>query len=116
MLTMLVFFYIAIWVRSGDIMLMTGPSRTAFHAVPCIVTKHTDTTPDDIGTCPLVLNDDNHNDDCENESVCNIQNDKEHVHLWKNEMKKDWREFSDYISNTRININIRQVHKYNKDA
>ena len=89
-------------------MLMTGPSRVAFHAVPCIITKPSPTTPENIGKCPLVL---------ERELVTNKENDcciKENcTHVWENELvKDDWKSFSKYLSNTRININIRQVHKY----
>jgi len=99
----------AIWVRSGDIMLMTGPSRVAFHAVPCIITKPSKTTPENIGDCPLVLDSDN----------SNINVDKKEIDgcIWNNAMaSNDWKEFSEYISNTRININIRQVHKYKPDS
>jgi len=100
----------AIWVRSGDIMLMTGQSRIAFHAVPCIITKPSQTTPNNIGKCPLVLEDEIVGG---NSNICNCEEDCEHV--WKNEMlDPSWKEFSKYISNTRININIRQVHKYQR--
>lgn len=99
----------AIWVRSGDVMLMTGASRTAFHAVPRIMTKCMRTAPLDIGTCPLVGFD----DDFGAEESCGC-NDGEH--WWRNEMKSSsWSEFGDYLSKTRININIRQVHKYQGD-
>ena len=107
----------AMWVRSGDIMLMTGQSRTAFHAVPCILTKPTETTPSDIGTCQLVRNENTncYDDDDNDEDDCSCMG--KHDRLWTNEMKQpDWNDFSNYLSNTRINVNIRQVHKYNDNS
>lgn len=96
----------AIWVRSGDVMLMTGPSRTAFHAVPRIMTQHIKTSPHNIGDCPLALCYDE-----EKEDVCSCE--VKHNCWWNNEMKSSaWTEFARYFSKTRININIRQVHKY----
>ena len=88
-------------------MLMTGPSRTAFHAVPCVLTKPVDTAPSDIGTCPLVLS-----GECGTQIDCYC--DTKNEHLWRNEMGESqaWKEFSDYIKCTRININIRQVHRH----
>ena len=100
----------AIWVRSGDIMLMTGSSRVAFHAVPCIITKPSPTTPANIGNCPLVSQKSDGIEIDQKESCCDKENCQK---VWKNEMmKEDWKEFSKYLSTTRININIRQVHKY----
>ena len=101
-------------MRSGDIMLMTGPSRTAFHAVPIIVTKPQKTGPADLGKCPLVLRDEPEADTEETRvKKCSCKTpEKEHV--WKDEMmeKGSWKCFSDYLKSTRVNINIRQVHKY----
>ena len=91
-------------------MLMTGESRTAFHAVPCILTKPVKTAPADIGTCPLVTSGDF------NRADPNICKSLDHNHYWKDEMNDaSWEDFSKYISQTRININIRQVHKYKED-
>ena len=101
-------------MRSGDIMLMTGPSRTAFHAVPIIITKPQKTGPEDLGRCPLVLREKPEADTEEiaQKNCCCKTPEEEHV--WKNEMtnKESWKCFSDYLKSTRVNINIRQVHKY----
>jgi len=97
----------AIWVRSGDVMLMTGASRTAFHAVPRIITGATKTAPLDIGLCPLGM--------ISGKSSANINELCEctEKHCWTNEMSyPDWHDFGIYLSKTRININIRQVHRY----
>lgn len=94
---------------------MTGPSRTAFHAVPCVLTKPVSTAPDDIGTCPLVLTEELNTsvkeNPCDHEPL-----DRTSQHVWKNEMSDvdSWKAFSEYIKSTRININIRQVHKHKR--
>jgi len=100
----------AIWVRSGDMMLMTGESRTAFHAVPRIMTKSMKSAPYDIGTCPLALP----NVGVEETPLCTTV--EKHDHFCRDETRTDsWEEFAKYLSKTRININIRQVHKYQGD-
>jgi len=96
----------AIWVRSGDIMLMTGPSRTAYHAVPRVFTKTSLTGPKDIGS--LTWSDEN--------TECVSEQHEQCFHIWKNELNNEWKEFEDYLKNTRININIRQVHKYSSNS
>ena len=124
----------AVWVRSGDVMLMTGESRTAFHAVPRIVTRPMRTAPLDIGSCSLVVDSDAGGDinsgsggkNCGSDTGvgggdggCGGSDDSDECtcsesdRCWTNEMlSPSWGEFSKYLSNTRININIRQVHKY----
>jgi len=97
----------AIWVRSGDVMLMTGASRTAFHAVPRIVTGAMRTAPIDIGLCPLGI--DSAKDSANGNKICECHGE----HCWTNQMEfSDWCDFATYLSKTRININIRQVHRY----
>lgn len=94
----------AIWVRSGDIMLMTNESRLAFHAVPCIITKSMKTAPADIGSCPLGN---------KVAGLNSVFSEESNGYCWKNQMiEESWNDFAKYISETRININIRQVHKY----
>ena len=105
-------------------MLMTGQSRTAFHGVPCIITSEIKTGPSDLLNCPLLLkpkgtfgNDCtkeelNENSASESACSCNRNNNSEQP-LWTNYMadEDDWLPFSNYLSKTRININIRQVHR-----
>ena len=86
---------------------MTGLSRTAFHAVPCIVTKPQQTMPHDIGT-PCQLWKTFTMETSENCKCVDINQ-----HLWNNALNDStWKHFAEYISKTRININIRQVHKH----
>ncbi|XP_047136393.1 nucleic acid dioxygenase ALKBH1 isoform X1 [Hydra vulgaris] len=100
-----------IWVRTGDIILMTGPSRTAFHAVPCIITKNQKTIPHDIGVSCQLWQTSEYFPAAESAEYCKCI-DCSH-HLWTNAMNdSSWEKFAEYISKTRININIRQVHKH----
>ncbi|GAA5815660.1 hypothetical protein MFLAVUS_009173 [Mucor flavus] len=64
-------------LRSGDIIVMTGPCRKAFHGVPLILEN----------TLPDYLSNKNEYSD-----------------------SPDWKLFGDYMSTSRINLNIRQVY------
>lgn len=75
----------ALLLRSGDVVIMSGPSRLAYHAVPKIVpdldqlkrvTTYDATTP--------------------------------HHDLYVND--SDWNDYFNYIKLNRINLNIRQVN------
>lgn len=72
---------VAIYLRSGDILVMSGPSRRAYHGIPRIIE----------GSLPQHL------------SRC----DSEDLDI--DERGADWNVFANYLATTRININIRQV-------
>lgn len=123
----------ALWLRSGDILLMTGDSRIAFHAVPRIFNSPIVTGPSDVPYCPLVID---QSEQEKSETVCELQNntdqktdsccgveqfgfdsckclDGSRSHVWMDTFSNEesWKPFSDYLKNARVNINIRQVHK-----
>lgn len=81
----------AFFLRSGDVMLMSGPSRLFFHGVPRMF-EH---------TSPqfLSLNKDQLEED-EKEEEEEVENGK---------LEKEGELFKQYMSNARININLRQV-------
>jgi alkylated DNA repair protein alkB family protein 1 len=62
---------LAIKLSSGDLVILSGPARRAYHGVPRVIE----------GSCPKELLDD-----------------------------ENWRDLRDFISHTRMNINIRQVY------
>jgi len=68
---------VALFVRSGDVVIMSGESRFCYHSVPRMIDN----------TVPKSLLVQEHDDD-----------DAE-----------DWQQYSEYISNARINMNCRQV-------
>ena len=114
-------------MKSGDIIVMTKESRLAYHAVPCIVKVGLDIEPPQC----LKWNDcDNNKDttlsgelcgqncdvttvkiDC---PVCDKYHDHDAVSKQQQNFAKnqqEWEPFVSYLSRTRININVRQVHK-----
>ncbi|CCG81384.1 AlkB-like protein [Taphrina deformans PYCC 5710] len=76
----------AIYLRSGDALIMSGACRRAYHGVPRIVE----------GSLPKHLQ---HSTDWDN-------SDRETT---TQEQRDDWDVFAKYMSTTRINVNIRQV-------
>lgn len=71
----------AFYVRSGDVVIMGGPSRSAYHAVPCMLQF----------TSPLQI--------------------FEALEDGEDESSK-WKSCVNYIRNSRININVRQVRNH----
>ena len=71
----------ALFLKSGDVIIMSGPSRSCYHAVPRIIMNSYE--PQDIVTCY---------DEMNLESF-------------------DWKNFANLLKETRINFNIRQVNK-----
>ncbi|XP_068906337.1 nucleic acid dioxygenase ALKBH1 [Tenebrio molitor] len=81
----------ALFLRSGDIVIMSKESRLCYHGVP------------------KILQMDSRFWDCfEEENLVNKEF-KEAVNICKEEVL--WKPFADYLSNSRININVRQVLK-----
>ncbi|KAJ3320283.1 hypothetical protein HDV06_005427 [Boothiomyces sp. JEL0866] len=64
---------IALKLKSGDMVIMSGPGRRAFHGVPLVIK---DTLPENL----------------------------------KANGDKEWELFEDYLSHTRVNLNLRQVY------
>ena len=107
---------------------MAGESRIAFHAVPCIIKEGKEGIP------PLELRFEQENSarhdlvkeinkdvadhafqpgiegNCENNARCCPE---QIGHFWMNSnmTQQEWQPFEDYLSRTRVNINVRQVHK-----
>ncbi|KAG7328002.1 hypothetical protein KOW79_007946 [Hemibagrus wyckioides] len=81
----------AMFMRSGDIMVMSGSSRLLYHAVPCIVpAPASQPLPSCLDQC--VVNDKS-NPDSIVRTVC----------------EKDWEVCSTYLKTSRINMTVRQV-------
>ena len=115
----------AVWVKSGDLIVMANESRVAYHAVPCIVKESDGDEPPE----PLKISEDSVDtatDDTTNsmnhqaaatrpyeKSMCYCGSENDKVHLWStlNMNKTEWGPFAKYLSRTRININVRQVHR-----
>lgn len=76
----------ALYLRSGDALIMSGSCRRVYHGVPRVVE----------GTLPSYLSDPQDWDEMEQANA-------------SKEDLKDWRIFAEYLSTTRINVNIRQV-------
>lgn len=115
----------AILLRSGDIVIMSGPSRTFYHGVPKIVApsasspvpsalsqhilldqiQRCDPTQEDgpIGSVCWVCGRERHSsgteDRTEGESCTNCD-----------KLASQWPDFENYLSISRINVNIRQVN------
>lgn len=70
---------ISLFLKSGDVIIMGGKSRLAYHAVPCMI---------------------------QNSSPSNI-----FTNLEEDEDKTNWDIISNYMKNSRINMNVRQVRK-----
>lgn len=115
----------AVWVRSGDLIVMANESRVAYHAVPCIVKESDGDEPPE----PLKISEgsvDTATDDTANSMnhqvattrfceksmcYCGCENNKDHLWSTLNMNKTEWEPFAKYLSRTRININVRQVHR-----
>ncbi|XP_066953414.1 nucleic acid dioxygenase ALKBH1 isoform X2 [Macrobrachium rosenbergii] len=100
----------AIFLHSGDILVMAGATRQAFHAVPRIVLV--EKTPWIAKSCD---NSDSKNNDVtgvtsENKDNYRLQGSIEVLeeHALKYEVRKD---ILNYVKTSRININVRQVLK-----
>eukprot|EP01095_Lingulamoeba_sp_RSL-Kostka_P012528 TRINITY_DN4986_c0_g1_i1.p1 TRINITY_DN4986_c0_g1~~TRINITY_DN4986_c0_g1_i1.p1 ORF type:complete len:376 (+),score=122.44 TRINITY_DN4986_c0_g1_i1:55-1182(+) len=77
----------ALFISSGDILIMSGKSRYCYHGVPRMIPN----------TCPEYLSDFNEDVDIDSEIP-------------------DWDKFcSDYITVGRLNMNMRQVINYNEE-
>ena len=95
---------IPILLRSGDLLIMSGPCRRAYHG-PSVRFRTTEGTHRVLhsgvprvfeGTCPSHLM---------NHSTCNLDQGG----------KEDWQPYAEYLTGARINVNVRQVFPKNFD-
>ncbi|XP_056623997.1 nucleic acid dioxygenase ALKBH1 [Triplophysa dalaica] len=80
----------AMFMHSGDIMVMSGPSRLLYHAVPCIV-------PAPAGN-PLPS--------CLSET---LKSEPQNDDIIQNVNEGDWKVCSWYLETSRVNVTVRQV-------
>ena len=113
----------ALFVKSGDVIVMTGESRLAYHAVPCIVkVSNADEPPECLtwddhangGGMPLLeQTEENNESPFECCTVCRKYYDPRTI---KDRLRdfssnaKEWKPFASYLATARINMNVRQVH------
>lgn len=87
---------IALLLESGDILIMSKESRLNYHGVPRII--FADSRPWDFNTDVDLL---------DNNAYISEMFDKQTLKKCRNEF--EWKPFSSYCEDTRININVRQV-------
>lgn len=108
---------------------MTGESRLAYHAVPCIVKERNDDKPPDCleweeyangDSMPLIKQTkeecDKAVDSC---PVCRKYYNQSMITERLDSFSKnalEWSPFASYLATTRININVRQVHAPHEDV
>ncbi|ESO07556.1 hypothetical protein HELRODRAFT_123161, partial [Helobdella robusta] len=90
----------ALYLRSGDVVVMSGEARLCYHAVPCIITSSY--------TC---LNDKSTTDCHEKCFDSNENNSKinSESYTMDNDFDNDWHLYENFLKESRININTRQV-------
>ena len=120
----------ALWINSGDLVIMAGKSRVAYHAVPCIVKESASDEPPEplkLSVDPIDVVNNEMDIDVQNTTekqtvdkdilsrrkTCHCSSESCQNHLWShfNMSKNEWEPFANYLSKTRININVRQVHR-----
>ncbi|XP_032241496.2 nucleic acid dioxygenase ALKBH1 [Nematostella vectensis] len=121
----------ALYIRSGDILVMSGEARLAFHAVPRIIQVQTkDNIPEGLtwshGMLPeeqkthmwtttarsvTTKTHDGEQDTTEQKSYKDsCCNPKAFLTQSPPMTEEEWLPFAKYLSRTRINVNVRQVH------
>ena len=111
---------LAMFIRSGDIVIMMNESRLAYHAVPRVLDDgyKVPLSPNHISnnteTMQLEISEGKQANICNN---CKTENNNVSSSADFNKLIEetnqtyDWTPYTDYISNARININVRQVFK-----
>ncbi|KAI9592281.1 hypothetical protein BDF19DRAFT_425481 [Syncephalis fuscata] len=89
-----------IYLRSGDVLIMTGTSRYAYHGVPRIVE---DTLPDWLAANPCDSHTGTH---YEQKSSQEEEQVKDSIDMSNTDY---WSRYGAYLSTSRINVNVRQV-------
>ena len=117
-------------MKSGDVIVMTGESRLAYHAVPRIVKVGSNDEPPEClkwdvhangDKMPLLKQSEEKCDKAANEScsVCRKYYTPSIIAERLSEFSasvEEWETFASYLSTTRININVRQVHARHEDV
>ena len=117
-------------MKSGDVIVMTGESRLAYHAVPCIVKVGNEDEPPEClkwdehangDNMPLLEQTEEKRENAMNEScsVCRKYYKPSIIDESLGDFSKnaeEWRPFASYLATTRININVRQVHAPHEDV
>ncbi|RZF42024.1 hypothetical protein LSTR_LSTR003529, partial [Laodelphax striatellus] len=87
----------AVFIDNGDVMIMSAASRHVYHAVPRIVTSRW--SPAAVGGCGTQL------------QLCstNASLDEGLLRQMTSDDVTFWRPFADYVAQSRINMNVRQV-------
>ncbi|XP_071327263.1 nucleic acid dioxygenase ALKBH1 [Trachinotus anak] len=80
----------AMYMHSGDVMVMSGQSRLLYHAVPCIIPPPQEHTTLDMAGCSL---------------ASSLQDST----VMEQVSKQDWTVCSRYIQSSRVNMTVRQV-------
>lgn len=95
----------ALYIHSGDIVIMSGESRLAFHAVPRILkVGEENQPPEHLKWTEKTTTQENQGRCCKSHYEANLRDASE----------EEWRPFAQYLSKTRINVNVRQVHSLGK--
>ena len=110
-------------MKSGDVIAMTGDSRLAYHAVPCIVKDRNDDEPPHCLEWEEHANGDNMplikqpKKECDKAvDSCPICRKYYNPSMTReilgsfSKNAEEWSPFASYLATTRININVRQVH------
>nr|XP_055027786.1 nucleic acid dioxygenase ALKBH1 [Misgurnus anguillicaudatus] len=80
----------AMFMQSGDIMVMSGPSRLLYHAVPCIVPAPAE------NMLPACLNE-------------RLKGEAQNDDIIQSVSEDDWKVCSWYLQTSRVNVTVRQV-------
>lgn len=118
----------AIYLKSGDIAVMSKESRLSYHAVPRILKTDVSWLNTPLPDEQNIGNDKNVNDDDDGTEATkncpkkrkiteNTIEDSFVEDIW--DLVKDeplWKPFADYISDCRININVRQVLEFGETS
>ncbi|KAG8229908.1 hypothetical protein J437_LFUL009772 [Ladona fulva] len=94
---------VAMLIKSGDVVIMSGESRLCYHGIPLIVPAT---------SCPWDVNERENQDSSFNEDHCIKENEPQSFQssVFKEcYSAKSWEPFKEYISTARINMNVRQV-------
>lgn len=102
------------YIKSGDIVIMSGDSRKCYHGIPKIV--HSQDAPwSTDSTSPVTISNFQSTKDQEIEDPPHKRTKLESVLLDRSEIiqklacENFWEPFSRYIQHSRINMNVRQV-------
>ncbi|KAL4704690.1 hypothetical protein ACJJTC_002165 [Scirpophaga incertulas] len=96
----------AVLLQSGDVMVMSKEARLCYHAVPKIIPCNNATWNEELSTVTECLPNMKY--------VCDSQKLQARLNL--NIDNKEWSDFNNYIKESRINVNVRQVLNENQTS